>query len=256
MTNRDGRLVIGDVTAVGTSRVRAGNPADPASLVNQTVFAKSIEIQGPAGDGVLGSKLNSELKATGAQVITTLAGYGIDVTGGSGDNTLAQIDPILQTILSNGSILIEGGTGVNSVAQIVAATGTTPNGQTILTTSGNIDARRRRRRTSACASSRTRGSSSFVGTSGSIELLTAEACPGQTRSSTSGMVRGADVPVRRRLHAAAGRARHRPPGSWQMGSRAAEQSVFFRAATVDCQRDESHPDRRRQPRAGAGRDRA
>jgi hypothetical protein len=166
---RDGRLVIGDVNVAGTSRVRAGDPAVPASLVNQTVFARSISIQSGAANSI------SELKSTGAQVITTLQG-GIDITGGSGSNTLAQIDPILQTILSNGTIFIEGGTGVNSIAQIVAATGTTLNGQTILTTNGDIQLTAGSA-PGAAALITNSGSSSFVGTSGSI-LLTAGSAPG------------------------------------------------------------------------------
>src|SRR4029079_4964149 len=79
----------------------------------------------------------SELKATGAQVISTLQA-GIDVTGGSGNTALAQSDPMTQTILANGTIFVEVATGTNSIAQIVAATGTTLNGQTIVSTNGNI----------------------------------------------------------------------------------------------------------------------
>ncbi len=160
-TNRDGRLVIGDVNAVGTSRVRAGDPSIAGNQVNQTIFAKSIEIQSGATNSI------SELKATGAQVITTLQG-GIDVTGGSGNNTLAQIDPITQTILANGTIFVEGGTGTNSIAQIVAASGTTLNGQTILTTNGNIQLTGGAAGSAALITNS--GSSSFVGTSGSILL--------------------------------------------------------------------------------------
>jgi hypothetical protein len=140
--------------------------------VNQTVFAKSISIQSGQTNSI------SELKATGAQVITTLQG-GIDVTGGSGNNTLAQIDPILQTILANGTIFVEGGTGINSIAQIVAATGTTLNGQTILSTNGNIQLTGGSASGAAALITNT-GSSSFVGTSGSILL-------------TPGSVAGADA---------------------------------------------------------------
>jgi hypothetical protein len=160
-TGRDGRLIIGDVNAVGTSRVRAGDPAAPATLVNQMIFAKSISIQ----SGLVNSI--SELKATGAQVITTLQG-GIDVLGGSGNNSLAQIDPTLQTILSNGSINVIAGTGVNANAQIIAATGTTLNGQTILTTNGDIvlEAGGPSGTSASSAFITNTGSSSFVGTSG------------------------------------------------------------------------------------------
>jgi hypothetical protein len=167
-STRDGRLIIGDVNALGTSRLRAGDPAS-ATLANQTIFAKSILVQ----SGLTNSL--SELKATGAQVITTLQG-GISVLGGSGNDTLAQIDPILQTILANGTILVQGGSGTNSVAQIVANTGTTTNGQTIVTTNGDIVLTGGSAAGSAALIDNL-GSSSFVGTTGSI-LLTAGASPG------------------------------------------------------------------------------
>jgi hypothetical protein len=170
-TNRDGRLIIGDINAAGISRVRAQDPLllTPA---NQTIFARSITIQSGATGSI------SELKASGAQVITTLQG-GIDVFGGSGDNTLAQIDPTTQTILSNGTISVEGGSGINSIAQIVAATGTTLNGQTILSTNGDILLSGGSAPGAAAFITNT-GSSSFVGASGDIIL-------------TPGTVAGADA---------------------------------------------------------------
>lgn len=174
-TNRDGRLIIGDVNAAGTSRVRAGDPTVLTSLVDQSVFARAITIQSGAANSI------SELKATGAQVISTLQG-GIDVLGGSGDNSLAQIDPILQTILSNGSIHVIAGSGVNADAQIVAATGTTTNGQTILATNGDIElvAGGPSGTSSSGAFITNDGSSSFIGASGEIFL-------------TPGSVAGADA---------------------------------------------------------------
>ena len=169
---RDGRLIIGDVNAAGTSRVRAGDPAVLTSSANQSIFARAITIQ--AG----GNNTVSELKATGSQVITTLQG-GIDVLGGSGNDSLAQIDPTLQTILSNGAINVIGGSGINAVAQIVANTGTTLNGQTILTTNGDITLEGGSA-AGAGAFITNEGSSSFVGAAGEIFL-------------TPGTVAGADA---------------------------------------------------------------
>ena len=173
-TGGEGRLIIGDVNAVGTSRVRALDPllVTPA---NQTIFAHSITIQAGTANST------SELKATGAQAISTLHG-GIDVLGGSGDNSLAQIDPTLQTILSNGTISVIAGSGVNAIAQITANTGTTPNGQTILVTNGDIElvAGGPSGTSSSGAFITNAGSSSFIGASGEIFL-------------TPGSVSGADA---------------------------------------------------------------
>jgi filamentous hemagglutinin family protein len=112
-----GAMVIGDVNAAGVSRVKA---------VDQSVFAGSIVVQSGAVNSL------SELKASGAQTVSTLTG-GISILGGSGDNSLAQIDPTTQTILSNGTIAIQGGSGVNSIAQIVSGSG-----QTVYSTNGNL----------------------------------------------------------------------------------------------------------------------
>ena len=104
-TPRDGRLTVGDTAAAGLSRIGA---------VNQTIFAKSIRVQ----TGATGSR--SEIKSSGVQVIRVLNG-DLDVLGGSGNNTLAQIDPINQNIVVNGNLNIIGGTGINAVAQVVSA---------------------------------------------------------------------------------------------------------------------------------------
>jgi hypothetical protein len=157
---RDGSLTVGDVNAAGTSRIKA---------VDQTIFAKSIVVQ----SGLTNSL--SEIKASNNQVVTTLNG-NIQVLGGSGDNTLAQIDPVMQTILVNGGIDVQGGSGVNSVAQIVASTGTIPNGQTIYATNGDITLTGGSA-AGAAALITNLGSSSFVGTSGDI-FLTAGTQPG------------------------------------------------------------------------------
>jgi filamentous hemagglutinin family protein len=106
-------------TAVaGTSRIKA---------IDQNIFAGTIWVETGATNSL------SEIKATNDQVISTLNG-GIRILGGAGDNTLAQIDPVNQTIVVNGGIDVVGGSGVNAVAQILNGTGA----QTLLATNGNI----------------------------------------------------------------------------------------------------------------------
>ena len=113
-----GTLMVGDVNALGISRVKAAD---------QNIFARSITVQSGGNNTI------SELKATNTQTITTLQG-AINVFGGSGDNSLAQIDPVTQMILVNGPVEIMGGSGINAIAQILNGTGT----QTIIATNGNI----------------------------------------------------------------------------------------------------------------------
>jgi filamentous hemagglutinin family protein len=115
---RNGELIIGDTAANGNSLVLA---------TDQAVFAGSIVIEGgQAADSA------SKLSASNTQAITTLQG-GIDILGGSGTNSLATIDPIIQTILVNGPLFLLGGSGSNADASIVST-----GAQTILTTNGNI----------------------------------------------------------------------------------------------------------------------
>ena len=109
----DGRLTIGATTAMGTSRVGA---------VDQTVFARSALIQGPAADN-----MRSELKASNVQVVTLLNG-DLVVQGGSGNNTVAQIiSQGTQTLWTtggpppNGNINVTGGFGAGANALITAA---------------------------------------------------------------------------------------------------------------------------------------
>jgi len=118
-TATNGVLKVGDVDVAGVSRIKA---------VDQNVFAGSIVVQSGSGAGSI-----AELKATNTQTITTLIG-GIEVIGGAGDNSLAQIDPMTQTILVNGPVEITGGSGINAIAQIVNGSGT----QTIIATNGDI----------------------------------------------------------------------------------------------------------------------
>ena len=119
-TGLDGRLIVGDIAAAGKSRIGA---------IDQTIFAKSVLVQ----TGGPGANTQSEIKSTGRQVMSILNG-SLQVLGGAGANSLAQIDPTDQNILVNGSVLVQGGSGANSVAQIVSQ-GT----QTLFTTNGNID---------------------------------------------------------------------------------------------------------------------
>ena len=119
-TGLDGRLIVGDIAAAGKSRIGA---------IDQTIFAKSVLVQ----TGGPGANTQSEIKSTGRQVMSILNG-SLQVLGGAGANSLAQIDPTDQNILVNGSVLVQGGGGANSVAQIVSQ-GT----QTLFTTNGNID---------------------------------------------------------------------------------------------------------------------
>ncbi|TAK42540.1 MAG: filamentous hemagglutinin N-terminal domain-containing protein [Betaproteobacteria bacterium] len=114
-----GVLKIGYADTAGTSRVKA---------VDQNVFAGSIVVESGSGNGSI-----AELKASNDQVISTLLG-GIQVLGGAGNDTLAQIDPVTQTILVNGGIEVTGGSGTNSVAQILNGSGA----QTLFATNGDI----------------------------------------------------------------------------------------------------------------------
>jgi trimeric autotransporter adhesin len=120
-TNGSGLLAIGQangVNATGNSLIQA---------VDQNIFAGSIHVQGPSGAGA-----TSKLSATNVQTISTVLG-GLTVTGGFGDNSLATVDPVTQTILVNGPVDVTGGDGANADASIVSG-GT----QTILNTNGGL----------------------------------------------------------------------------------------------------------------------
>ncbi len=58
----------------------------------------------------------------------------LSVLGGSGNNSLAQIDPLAQFIVANGVVTVQGGSGMNALAQIISQ-GT----QNLLTTNGNVN---------------------------------------------------------------------------------------------------------------------
>ncbi|MBL8385943.1 MAG: hypothetical protein JNM90_22860, partial [Burkholderiales bacterium] len=117
---RDGRITVGNAAATGTSRIVA---------VNQDVFARSISVLGGAAAGA-----NAKIDVSGIQNVSLVSSSstptaGITVTGGAGGTAL--IDPVTQTILSNGTINVTGGAGPGTVAGIVGT-----GDQTILVTSG------------------------------------------------------------------------------------------------------------------------
>ena len=91
--------------------------------------------------------------------------------GGSGDNSLAQIDPLTQTILSNGTLNVQGGNGLNAIAQIVSGSA-----QTIYTTNGNLTLSGGNQ-TNAAAFITNAGPTSLIGTTGDV-ILTAGTAPG------------------------------------------------------------------------------
>jgi filamentous hemagglutinin family protein len=145
-----GVLKVGDADTAGISRVKA---------VDQNVFAGSVIVESGSGNGAI-----AELKAVNDQWISTLGG-GLQVIGGSGSNTVAQIDPVTQTIVVNGSIDIFGGSGTNSVAQILNGTGA----QTLLATNGDVFLEGG---TGPSSDSQiVSGGTQTIGTSGTIELL-------------------------------------------------------------------------------------
>ena len=138
-----GILKLGDVNARGTSLIQA---------VDQNVFAGSIVVQ----SGDVGSL--SKLSSSNNQTISTLLA-GIQVLGGSGADSLATIDPVTQTILSNGTVALTGGSGGNADASIVSA-GT----QSITTTSGDI----------ALAGGSGAGADAFISSLGAQTLLASD----------------------------------------------------------------------------------
>ena len=117
---RDGRITVGSAGATGSSLI---------SAVDQDVFARSITVLGGSTAGA-----NSKINVSGVQNISLVSSSatptaGITVTGGAGGSAL--IDPVTQTILSNGPISVSGGSGLDTVGGIVGT-----GDQTILVTSG------------------------------------------------------------------------------------------------------------------------
>ncbi len=112
-----GGLIVGGTAngtpVAGTSSIKA---------VDQTIFAGTIWVETGLNSSSPTRKF-SEIKASNRQEITTLNG-GIVILGGAGDNTVAQIDPLNQTITADGDITIVGGSGTNAIAQLVSGTGT------------------------------------------------------------------------------------------------------------------------------------
>jgi filamentous hemagglutinin family protein len=119
--NGAGFMAVGQsngIDAMGNSLIQA---------VDQTIFAGSLLVQGPSGGGT-----TSKVSATNTQTVSTLLG-GVEVLGGAGDNSLATIDPVTQTIVANGPVDVTGGAGDNADGSIVSS-GT----QTIMNTAGDI----------------------------------------------------------------------------------------------------------------------
>lgn len=121
LAGRDGRITIGSAGATGSSLI---------SAVNQDVFARSITVLGGAGAGA-----NSKINVTGVQNISLVSSSisaapaaGITIQGGAGGTAL--IDPVAQTIVSNGLISVMGGSAGTDVFGGILATGN----QTILVT--------------------------------------------------------------------------------------------------------------------------
>ena len=103
----DGRIIIGHWSALGSALV---------SGANQDIFARSILIRGGTQ-----TSATARLDATGTQTISILTpsstiAAGITVAGGAGG--FASLDPTVQTIVSNGPIQVQGGSGPGTYAQI------------------------------------------------------------------------------------------------------------------------------------------
>jgi hypothetical protein len=113
-----GLFVIGQLNggnpAVGDSLVLSTSTVSP-TLANQTVDAGALIVQGPSGDHRI-----SKLSADASQVLHIVGATSI--TGGSGIDAFAIVDPTNQSITSGGPITLQGGTGPNADA-IINATG-------------------------------------------------------------------------------------------------------------------------------------
>jgi hypothetical protein len=111
---------------------QSGIPAHqlPASRIRRSTRRSSRhDLSKPGSTALADRKFRKSASAPGDR---TLNG-GIRILGGSGNDTVAQIDPVNQTILVNGGIDVIGGSGTNAIAQIVNGTGA----QTLLATNGN-----------------------------------------------------------------------------------------------------------------------
>ena len=120
-SGRDGRITVGSLGATGTSVIRA---------VDQDIFARSIDVVGGAIAGA-----NAKVDVSNVQNISLVSsGFtptaSLTVQGGAGGTAL--IDPVSQTILSNGAISVLGGTGPGTSAGIFST-----NDQIIVVTNPN-----------------------------------------------------------------------------------------------------------------------
>jgi filamentous hemagglutinin family protein len=120
---RNGSITVGGAGVTGSSLI---------SAVDQDVFARSITVLGGATVGA-----NAKIDVSGIQNVSLVSSTatptaGITVTGGAGGTAL--IDPVTQTILSNGAISVTGGSGTGTIGGIIGT-----GDQTILVTSGGAN---------------------------------------------------------------------------------------------------------------------
>jgi hypothetical protein len=106
-SGRDGRITVGGAAATGTSVIRA---------VDQDVFARSLSVLGGASAGA-----NAKIDVSGVQnisLVSSTATPNASLTVAAGAGGTALIDPISQTILSNGAVSVLGGSGPGASAGI------------------------------------------------------------------------------------------------------------------------------------------
>ena len=155
---RDGRIIVGNAGASGTSLIRA---------VDQDLFARSIAVFGGSGAGA-----TAKIDVSGTQNISLVSSAvsptaSLTVAGGAGNDAKALIDPLIQNILVNGGIAVSGGGGINAVGGIIGT-----GDQIILSTAGGAGniAVTGGAGTNAFGQITTSGSLQRIGTSGDIAL--------------------------------------------------------------------------------------
>ncbi len=154
---KNGSITVGNAGATGSSLI---------SAVDQDVFARSITVLGGSSAGA-----NSKINVSGVQSVSLVSSSatpsaGITVTGGAGGTAL--IDPVTQTILSNGPITVSGGSGLDTIGGIIGT-----GDQTILVTSGGANSIlvQGGAGTNAFGEIITSGAVQRIGTSGEFVLL-------------------------------------------------------------------------------------
>ncbi|MBK8118547.1 MAG: hypothetical protein IPK39_04430 [Sulfuritalea sp.] len=111
-----GSIIVGDVNAAGSSLIQA---------VNQDIFAKTISV---VGGNV--ATADAKIDVSGVQNISLVSSSSLTV-GNVASVGSSLIDPVTQTILSNGAISVTGGSGTGAVGGIIGT-----GDQTVLVTSG------------------------------------------------------------------------------------------------------------------------